>query len=101
MAKRRTFAPEFKLQVVLEMLSGRKTNAQLCREYQLVPAVISAWKEHFLEHAPEIFATPRSRSADQERMAELERLAGRLTLELEVAKKVSTFFISPLSRNGR
>jgi transposase-like protein len=64
MGKRRTFTPEFKLQVVLELLSGRTTNAQLCREYQLAPAVKSDWKEHFLQHAPELFATPRSRSAD-------------------------------------
>ena len=101
MAKRRTFSPEVKLQVVLELLSGSRTNAQICREHQLAPAVVSGWKEQFLERAPEIFATPRSRSTDQERMAELERLAGRLTLELEVAKKASSFFTSPLSRNGR
>ena len=101
MGKRRTFSPEFKLRVVLELLSGSRTNAQICREHQLAPAVVSAWKELFLERAPEIFATPRSRSADEERMAELERLAGRLTLELEAAKKVSSIFTSRLSRNGR
>ena len=101
MGKRRTFSPEFKVRVVLELLNGSRTNAQICREHQLAPAVVSAWKEQFLERAPEIFATPRSRSADEERMAELERLAGRLTLELEVAKKVSSIFTSRLSRNGR
>jgi transposase-like protein len=57
MAKRRTFSPEFKLQVVLEMLSGRRTNAQLCRKYQLAPAFISVWKGQFLEYAPEICGT--------------------------------------------
>ena len=101
MGKRRTFSPEFKLRVVLELLSGTRTNAQICREHQLAPAVVSSWKEQFLERAPEIFATPRSRSGDEERMAELERLAGRLTLELEVAKKVSSIFTSRSSRNGR
>lgn len=101
MVKRRTFSPEFKLQVVLELLSGVKTNAQICREYQLAPAVVSAWKEHFLEAAPAIFASPASQSTEQERMAELERLAGRLTLELEMAKKASSILSSRLSRNGR
>ena len=53
MTKRRTFSPEFKLRVVLELLSGSRTNAQICREHQLVPAVVSVWKEQFLERAPE------------------------------------------------
>jgi transposase-like protein len=101
MAKRRTFSPEFKLQVVLELLSGTKTNAQICREHRLASAVVSSWKEQFVERAPEIFASPRSRSAEQERIAELERLAGRLALELEMAKKVSNILTSRLSRNGR
>ena len=35
MAKRRSFSPAFKAQVVLELLSGTKTKAQICREHQL------------------------------------------------------------------
>lgn len=101
MAKRRTFSPEFKLQVVLELLSGAKTNAQICREHQLAASVVSAWRDQFVERAPEIFASPTSQSLEQEHIAELERLAGRLTLELEVAKKASTLLTSRLSRNGR
>jgi len=101
MAKRRTFSPEYKLQVVMELLSGTKTNAQICREHQLASTVVSAWKEQFLEGAPAVFASPRSRSGEQERIAELERLAGRLALELEIAKKASSILSSRLSRNGR
>ena len=101
MAKRRTFSPEFKLQVVLELLSGAKTNAQICREHQLAASVISAWRDQFIERAPGVFASPRSQSLEQKRIAELERLAGRLALELEVAKKASNILTSRLSRNGR
>ena len=101
MAKRRTFSPEFKLQVVLELLSGAKTNAQICREHQLAPALVTTWKQHFLAAAPTIFAAPVGQSADQERIAELERLAGRLALELEMAKKASSILNSRSSGNGR
>ena len=101
MGKRRSFTPEFKVQVVLELLSGSKTNAQVCRDHQLAPAVVSAWKEQFLDRAPQIFSSKRSQSIEQERIAELERLAGRLALELEVAKKASTFLTSRSSRSGR
>ena len=38
MAKKRTFTPEFKLQVVLEALSGAKSNAEICREHQGPPS---------------------------------------------------------------
>ena len=31
--KRRSFEPEFKLKCVLDVLSGRKTPAQICREH--------------------------------------------------------------------
>ncbi len=33
--KRRSFEPEFKLKCVLDVLSGRKTPAQVCREHGL------------------------------------------------------------------
>ena len=71
MTKRRSFTPEFAFRVILELLSGAKTNAQICREHQLAPTMVSAWKEQFLERAPEVFSTPRSQSVEQQRIAEL------------------------------
>jgi len=98
--KRRTFTPSFKLEVVLDLLSGRKSNAVLCREHQLAPSVISAWKEQFQERAPLVFATEASDEAEQQRVAELERLVGRLTMELEIAKKASSIWGSAQARSG-
>jgi hypothetical protein len=37
----------------------------------------------------------------QDRIAELERMVGRLTMELEVAKKVSALLPAALRRDGR
>jgi hypothetical protein len=62
---------------------------------------VSAWKEQFLDRVPEIFSSKRSQSIEQERIADLERLAGRLALELEVAKKASSFLTSRSSRSAR
>jgi len=94
MSKRRTFTPEFKARVVLEELTGVKSKAEICREYQLRPQVFSRWREEFLERAPEIFATQPSRGDEQERIAELERVLGRKTMELEVAKESRRCFAS-------
>ena len=101
MPKRRTFTPEFKAQVILEELTGIKDKADICREYRLRPRVFSRWREEFLERAPEIFATEPSRGDEQERIVKLERMVGRLTMELEGAKKASNILTSLSTRNGR
>jgi transposase len=101
MTKRRRFTPEFKSRVVLEELTGVKDKAEVCREYQLRPQVFARWRAEFVERAPEIFATERSRGDEQERIAELERMVGRLTMELEMAKKASSILTSLSNGKGR
>ena len=101
MSKRRIFRPEFKSRVVLEELSGVKDKAEICREYQLRPQVFARWRAEFVERAPEIFASERSRGDEQERIADLEQMVGRLTMELEVAKKASNILTSLSSGKGR
>ena len=101
MSRRRAFTPEFKARVVLEELTGVKDKADICREYRLRPQVFKRWLDEFVGRAPEIFATERSRGDEQERIAELERLLGRLTVELEAAKKASNILMSLSSSEGR
>jgi len=100
MLKRRTFTPEFKARIVLEDLTGLRSAAEICREHRLSPYLLSRWKAELLERAPEIFATKRCRGDEQERLAELERMVGRLTMELEVSKKASSILTSLSSRSG-
>lgn len=100
MTKRRKFTPQFKARVVLEVISGMRTSAEACREYQLKPQVLSSWRAKFLEHAATVFESSSRCSEEQVRVAELERLVGRLTLELGVAKKASSILQAHLSRDG-
>lgn len=101
MAKQRRFSSEFKARVVLEVLSGAKTTAEVCREHNLSSQLLGQWRARFLEEAPSVFERGTACNAAEERIAELERAVGRLTLELEVAKKASSILTSALSRNGR
>jgi len=101
MTQRRTVTAEFKTQVVLDLVSGARRTAELCRQHQLNPQVLARWKAEFLERAPRVFEQDQRRSAEQERIAELERLVGRLAMELDIAKKASGVLSSALSRNGR
>jgi transposase-like protein len=75
----------FKAQVVLELLSGANSRAELCREPQLAASVLADWKSSVLARAASIFEGPDpSSSQDTKRIAEWERLVGRLTLEHDI-----------------
>ena len=50
MAKRRTFTPEFKAKVVVEVISGSQSAAEVCRRYSLKPQLLSRWKAEFIEN---------------------------------------------------
>lgn len=88
MKERRTYSPEFKVRVVLELISGKKGLMEASREYQIKDSVLSRWKQEFLERAGQVFENPSHQNGQEERIAELERLVGRLTLQLDMAKKV-------------
>jgi transposase-like protein len=55
MARHRKFTPEFKAQVVLEVISGAKSAAAVGRQYQLKPQRVSEWKATFLANAANAF----------------------------------------------
>ena len=52
MAKRRKFTSEFKTKLVLEILSGATSKAELCRRHNLNEDQLSKWKQQFLEQVP-------------------------------------------------
>ena len=100
MSKRRTFTPEFKAKVVLEVLSGTRSSSEACREYGLRASLLSRWKTAFVERSALVFESGEHRSQEQARIAELERLVGRQTLEIEILKKVSTILPAHESKRG-
>jgi transposase-like protein len=99
MAKRRTFTPEFKAKVVVEVISGSQSAAEVCRRYSLKPQLLSRWKAEFIDNAARVFQGDEQRSQEQARIAELERLVGRQALELEILKKASRVLGSHLGRS--
>ncbi len=100
MGKYRTYEAAFKVEVVLEALRGEKTLAQICRERGIAQDLLCRWRQDFLARAPQFFASPQQHSVEQERIAELERLVGQLTLELAASKKLSMWLPSRSLNNG-
>jgi len=101
MAKYRTFPPEFKAKVVLEILTGVKSAAEVCREYRLKDSLVSRWKQEFLLDAAKVFQHADGSQDTERRIAELERLVGRLAMQLEIAKKASSLLSQTLPPNER
>ena len=101
MAKRRTFTAEFKARIVLEAISGVKSSAELCREHNLKPQLLSRWKAEFLENASKVFEADERRSDDRVRIHDLQRLLGQKTVELEIAKKASNILTAHQRRSRK
>jgi transposase len=98
---RRKFTAAFKAQVVRDLLTGKQSAAELCREHQLSSSLLALWKESALEHLQLLFQADEERDPQQARIADLEQLVGRQALELEILKKASRLRSGNPGANGR
>jgi transposase len=98
---RRSFSDQFKAQVVVDLLSGAASQAELCRKHNIQAALIGRWKATVLERLHTLFQEDAQASAEQARITDLEQLVGRQALELEVLKKASRMLAGLPGRNGR
>lgn len=87
--KQRTYSSEFKAKVVLEVLSGKRSPSEARRAHKIHSSVLCRWKNEFVKQAHRAFEGKEATDENSQRIAELERMIGRLTMELEVAKKAS------------
>ena len=84
----------------MEILTGKKTVSQISREYCIKPSVVHRWRQEFITQAPELlWGGKKDEDPRDARIAELERLVGRLAMELEIAKKASRIWNSERYKN--
>jgi transposase-like protein len=104
-SKRRQYSAAFKLDTVLEGIRGEKPVSQICRERNISDSLYYKWRDLFKEHAPEIFHRQDQKDqvvGEQEaRIAELERMVGKLTMENEILKKATSWLDGQSRRSGR
>jgi transposase-like protein len=98
---RRSFPAEFKARIVLQLLSGEASQAELCRKHSIKPNLIANWKAAVLDRLPTVFEADGVHDADRLRIAELEQLVGRQAYELEILKKASRLLSGPATRDER
>ncbi len=90
MREKRRFSVAFKRQVVEELLSGVSSLGQLSRRLDVSSGLIVHWKKRYEEGG---FAEGPSGSEKEllSRIAQLERMVGKLTMENELLKKAVEF----------
>jgi len=86
--ERRQFSREFKIKVVQAYESG-VSGVELSRQFEVHPNVIYAWSREYRRDPEKAFQDDRgvTDKAQEQRIAELERLVGRLSLENDFLKK--------------
>lgn len=90
----RTFAREFKIDLCRQIQGGQKRPAQLCREHQLTEGLLLRWRREFDLRGEAAFSAKDIVEASptellEQKVADLERFCGQLSLENSVLKKAS------------
>jgi transposase len=98
---RRSFPADFKAKVVLDLLTGAASQAELCRKHNLKPQLLGHWKAAVLERLHTLFEEDPQVRRDQLRIAELEQLVGQQAYELQILKKASRMLAGPAPSDGR
>lgn len=86
MRERRRFSAAFKQQVIGELMSGAYSLAQLSRRHDVSSGLILYWKKRY-EVGGMVEGPGHNEKHNVARIAELERMVGRLTMENELLKK--------------
>lgn len=84
--KRRQFTREFKLMVIRDVEAG-KSQAEIARQYQINHSTIRQWVSRYGRNPGTLLDPDKSSTKETARMAEMERLVGRLSLENDILKK--------------
>jgi transposase len=99
MRNQRTFSPEFKRQVVEELLSGVSTVGQLSRRYHLSSSLLYHWKRQYAQGTYD--NEPTQEAALEERVRQLEQMLGKVILENEFLKKAVKKSLTEAEQNRR
>jgi transposase-like protein len=95
MSRRRNhYSNAQKAKIVLEVLKGQKTMAEIASTYGVHPNQIAKWKRQVLEGLPELFSRkePGGGRAQEELIEQLYQQIGQLKVELDWLKKKSERF---------
>jgi putative transposase len=85
--KRKTYSPEFKAKLLLELLEGNKTLNEIASQYELLSKSLQELKKQFIANISPMFDKSAVIKKYQEQIEVLEKQSN------ELAKKVGTLTI--------
>jgi len=90
--KRRNTCEE-KLAIVLEGLKGKKSVADICREYKISQTLFYKWRDKFLEGGRRALAGgTRNESELRAEIERLQKIIGKQAIQIEILKKTEELF---------
>jgi len=95
--ERRTFSQEFKQEAVALVVEHGYSYASAGRSLGIRGNLIGRWKRQLEGDASEAFPGKGKRTAEQQRIHELETENRRLRMEKEILKKATAFFVKESS----
>jgi transposase len=98
MRKQRSFSPEFKRQVIEELLSGVSTPAQICRRHEISSGLLYYWKKQYSRE--DLGSNGKRGAALEERIRQLEQMLGKACLENEFLKRALQRTFGPSKKRG-
>lgn len=91
MSKKRTWSSEAKFKLALEAIKGEITLSELCKQYEVAPSQVHAWKRQLLEQGSELFnksnKDAKTRAAHESTQKALYEKIGTLTVERDFLKE--------------
>jgi transposase len=94
MAKtRRTFTPEFKAQAVKLVTEQGKGLAEVARDLDLGESMLRAWKQALAKQGLHSFPGKGNPPPHEEELRRLRAEVKRLTMERDILKKATAFFV--------
>ena len=95
--ERRTFSQEFKQEAVALVQEHGYSYAAAGRSLGIRGNLIGRWKRQSEDDASEAFPGKGKRTAERQRIHELETECRRLRMEKEILKKATAFFVKESS----
>jgi transposase len=87
MRLRRSFEKQFKREITEAIVSGKISQLEVSRKYQISPVVVSRWKKEY--YSGKFFENTNPNYARLSiKVKELERMVGRLTMENDALKEM-------------
>lgn len=85
--KRKQYSADFKAKVALAAIRETETTSELAARYGLHPTQINQWKRQALEGLEGVFERGASPGQSAEKVDELHRVIGQLTVERDFLSK--------------